>query len=314
MVVVKLVGGLASQLHKYAVGRALAELSGSELLLDISNYVGPKKRETQFNFELDKLQIKARLASEAEIARAKGLPNYIGFRIAEGIAGTFGTPRSESPEKLLRKLFGHTIYKADITKSSSANFFSGIDTGKDAYIYGEWGMGSALFDHLRGPLVREFTPRMLSAQATSIADEIAAITNSISLHVRRGDYVKNPSTASVHGTCPIHYYRSAIEHITKNIENPRFFVFSDDIAWSRESLAELLPADSVFVENLKNYEDFHLLGRCAHNITANSGFSALSAWANDNPDKIVITPRQWVTDEKINAMQLSQLPREWVFL
>lgn len=314
MIVVKPVGGLASQLHKYSVGRALAEQLGTELLLDISAYVGPRQRERVFKFELENLSIKARIATEHEIAKAKGLPNELAFRIAETIARLTNSQRSEFLEKNARRLFGHTLYKADITKSRTEDFFEKINPKKNAYIYGEWGMGSALFEGAREKLLEEFVPRNLSSPAIRTSEEIAGTETAVSLHVRRGDYVSDPKTAQFHGACPTTYYAQAISHILKDKPNSRFFVFSDDLQWTREALAPHLPEDTRYVENLKNYEDFHLLSRCHHNIISNSGFSALSAWANEHQDKVVISPRRWVNNEKINDMQISQLPKNWVYL
>jgi len=314
MIVVKLIGGLASQLHKYSVGRALAEQLGTELLLDISAYVGPRKRERIFKFELENLNIKSRIATAHEIAQAKGRPNELAFKLASSIARLTGTQRSEFLEKNARKLFGHTLYKADITKSRTENFFEKINPAKHAYIYGEWGMGSALFEKHREKLLEEFVPKTLSPQACHIAEEITESPTAVSLHVRRGDYVSTPETAQFHGACPNAYYVQAISHMLESMPESRFFVFSDDLQWCREALALYLPENTRYVENLKNYEDFHLLSKCHHNIISNSGFSALSAWANQNSEKIVTSPRRWFNDEKVNTMQISQLPKNWVYL
>ena len=113
-------------------------------------------------------------------------------------------------------------------------------------------------------------------------------TNSISLHVRRGDYL-----SAGHYTClgKTDYYNKAIHYIKENVSNPVFYVFSDDIEWCQNNLE--LPVDSVFVNwntGENSFRDMQLMSLCKHNIIANSSFSWWGAWLNGNPDKKVVAP------------------------
>ena len=125
--------------------------------------------------------------------------------------------------------------------------------------------------------------------------------NSISIHIRRWDYISNTVTNRVHGNCDLLYYEQAIKYIQEKIKNPVFFLFSDDIDWVKENLKIEYESHYIDFNNAdKNYEDMRLMSNCKHNIIANSSFSWRWAWLNQNKDKIVIAPQRWFNDHKRN--------------
>jgi hypothetical protein len=129
-----------------------------------------------------------------------------------------------------------------------------------------------------------------------------AITQStaISIHVRRGDYINNPKTFSVHGVCPPDYYYAAIERLLEHSPGARLFAFSDDPQWVSEVLQRRYP-ELVCVNQNKgseSYNDMRLMSMCHHHIIANSSFSWWGAWLNSKPNKIVIAPARWFTDKR----------------
>jgi hypothetical protein len=136
--------------------------------------------------------------------------------------------------------------------------------------------------------------------------------NSISLHIRRGDYVSNRAVAKKHGLCSLDYYYSAIELIRAKVPNPSLFVFSDDLDWARQNIKTSLPIS--FIANNKrdeSYKDMYFMTQCKHNITANSSFSWWGAWLNASPNKLVICPKRWFLDRS-NVSDL--IPPNWELL
>lgn len=135
--------------------------------------------------------------------------------------------------------------------------------------------------------------------------------NSISLHIRRWDYISNPIANNFHWTCNLDYYKKAVEIINSKINNPIFFIFSDDISWVKENLK--IEEQKYFIDwnNADtNYEDMRLMSLCKHNIIANSSFSWWWAWLNNNKDKIVIAPKKWFNDDKIDYSDI--IPNSWL--
>lgn len=110
-------------------------------------------------------------------------------------------------------------------------------------------------------------------------------TNSVSLHVRRGDYLVNASHV-----CSEDYYKNALAEIDKKTKIDHIYVVSDDIPWCRETFSD---KRIVFIENVPDYVDFYIQTLCSHNIIANSTFSRMATFLNENKNKIVIAPAIW---------------------
>jgi hypothetical protein len=109
--------------------------------------------------------------------------------------------------------------------------------------------------------------------------------NSVSLHVRRGDYLVNASYI-----CPESYYKKALESIDKDTHIEHIYIVSDDIPWCKETFKD---KRIIFIENVPDYYDLYIQALCKHNIIANSNFSRMATFMNENPDKIVIAPATW---------------------
>ena len=169
------------------------------------------------------------------------------------------------------------------------------------------------FNNIKDVIKKEFTLKNpLGNEAGASEKEMNNSLFPISLHIRRGDYVKNKIVREILGTLPLEYYKQAINFVTKNIKNPTFFIFSDDIEWAKENLKTSLPTVFVSKQGIKDYEELILMSKCKHNIIANSSFSWWGAWLNQNSDKIVIAPKQWFVDKTVDEANI--LPEGWVAL
>lgn len=134
--------------------------------------------------------------------------------------------------------------------------------------------------------------------------------NSVAVHVRRGDYVTNKLARDTLGVLPISYYKKSMILLARKINNPIFYIFSDDIEWVKKNF-DFESFNIKFIENSKAYEDLQCMSLCAHNIVANSSFSWWGAWLNNNPEKIVIAPQRWYESEQKNE-KLNRIPQNWI--
>lgn len=151
----------------------------------------------------------------------------------------------------------------------------------------------------------------LSGKDRVIAEQIISC-ESVSVHIRRSDYLPNTYTEQLLETCSLDYYLYSVEHIAHTLNRPHFFIFTDDKDWTRENFQ--LPYPITFVDHNgpdKNYEDMRLMSLCKHNIIANSTFSWWGAWLNNNPDKIVFAPKKWFT-EKAYSSSKDIIPDSWI--
>lgn len=123
----------------------------------------------------------------------------------------------------------------------------------------------------------------------------------VSVHVRRGDYIKHPMFAQLWNT---DYYERAMAQFP---EGTRFLFFSDDINYCR---TRWYGESYSYSAGRTEVEDLNLMASCHHNIIANSSFSWWAAYLNPNPNKKVIYPKAWHTD----GVQRVGFPKDWVAL
>ena len=190
----------------------------------------------------------------------------------------------------------------------------------------EYFQSEKYFKGIEETIKKEFTLKNPLTEYTQVVfDKIKNVPISVSLHIRRGDYVKDIKTNAYHGVCSLEYYQKAYEELTKKLNSSfEIFVFSDDIEWVKENL-KLLPvqvseiAESLsspvqmhFVSNpnIPDYEEIFLMSCCKHNIIANSSFSWWGAWLNPNKEKIIIAPEKWFANKKEDSRDI--VPQTWI--
>lgn len=123
-------------------------------------------------------------------------------------------------------------------------------------------------------------------------------TNSVAVHVRRGDYLIEPHK-SFHGNLNReNYYKPAMDRMRGFLQDPHFFIFTDDPEWVKENwYTDFSLGRWVVVEPGRESEDIYLMSKCKHAIIANSSFSWWGAWLGDYPGRTVIAPQKWFSDE-----------------
>lgn len=173
-----------------------------------------------------------------------------------------------------------------------------IYSPKKAYLQGYWQHISYLNlveKELRQTL--QFPPitenQNIIAQST-----IQNHPNTIAMHIRRGDYVGH---SALGGICDQEYYHNGIKYMLQRFENPLFVIFSNDIIWCKEEFKDL---NAIFIDwntGKDSFRDMQLMSLCNHNIIANSSFSWWAAWLNQNPSKIVVSPKKWINDPTLDT-------------
>jgi hypothetical protein len=285
---VKLLGGLGNQLFQYAAGRSLSMRKKTALYLDTSDYGKANSGISNRNYELGLFNIQASLACPEQIRR---------FTHPSVIRRNLNRVLPYHKRGHYKELFYH--YDPDFFSAAGSTLLEGY-----------W-QSQKYFKGIAGILRDEFrVTAPLSAETIDLIDRIKN-TNSASVHIRRGDYVKNPETFKFHGVCGVDYYAKALKMMAGKTPGIELFVFSDDMEWTRENIATELPVTYVSHNDSEHaYEDLYLMSHCKHNIIANSSFSWWGAWLNTNPGKIVIAPSKWFNKSDADTKDL--LPEEWL--
>lgn len=297
MIITQLRGGLGNQMFQYATGKSLALKTEQEHKLDIRELIRPstKGTDTPRSFALHACNITDQLAEDhdTDSMRYRGTSTF--WRYWRALRMKTGP-------------YGPSCYR-----ERNTHFDPGLFRVKgDAYLIGYW-QSYKYFEESAVFIRKAFTPdRPLSEASLSYCKKIGAV-NAVSVHVRRGDYVTNPTANSFHGTCDLRYYRDAVQAVGSRLKKPHYFIFSDDLEWAKKHLNFVQPA--TFVEYsvpVHEFEELHLMSRCHHNIIANSSFSWWGAWLNDHPSRVIVAPQRWFRDPRIDTKDL--IPCSWIRL
>lgn len=287
MKIVKILGGLGNQMFQYAMYLGLKEAFPEEdVKIDISCFKGYSNHN---GFELSKVfGVTPEVASFTDVmAVAYPYWNYRLWQVGSRILPKRKTMCVESHQGR----FDATV----------------LTVAGNRYFDGYW-QDERYFKHVADIVKRTFDVPFVDDRNKKAADVIAS-KNTVSIHVRRGDYINHPV---YRGICDKEYYRRAICKI-KEVGNPeQYCFFSNDIEWCRENLLDLIPGKQIVLvdwnKGQHSWQDMMLMRLCKYNIVSNSSFSWWGAWLNMHNDSIVIAPSRWnnIPDNEF------MLPESWI--
>jgi len=277
---IKLSGGLGNQMFQFATGYSIARKYNVELSLDLKRFT---RRQDHNGFELQKVF--------DVYTKVKFLDNPLRFRFIN---------------------FKEVLNKIDITyhnfNEPQFQYTDKIlDIPKHTKLNGYW-QSELYFKGYAREIKKIFSfSKQLNKKNSLIANKIIQ-NNSISIHVRRGDYLLQKNNN--HNVDLKKYYFKAIENTSKFYNKPRYFIFTDDPLWVTENFTLDYSFEVVDInDGAESFLDMYLMSLCKSNIIANSSFSWWGAWLNNNKDKIVYAPKNWFKDNKICTNDL--IPNSW---
>jgi hypothetical protein len=283
MKVIQFLGGLGNQMFQYAFYKALQKRLPN-VKADINGY---QNYNLHNGFELERI-----------------------FDIKLDKISPFKSDIFCNNKWIYRKI--RRVLNLKNTYTGEARLFSFdpsvFNNSKPVYYWGYW-QNFKYFEDIADEIRSDFRfTKPLSKRNQEVLEEIKR-TNSVSIHVRRGDYLKD---SLLGGLCGLDYYLQGINYIQSNITLPKFFIFSDDISWCKENFN--LPGSEIISWNKQSssYIDMQLMSSCKHNIIANSSFSWWGAWLNENQKKIIIYPTKWVNTDTPEVTMST--PDSWIGL
>ncbi len=283
MVIVEIIGGLGNQMFQYAFKMAYDAIHGGCALIDIGGFQSYKLRD----FQLFVFNIENCVATPGQVAFCRNDRRVLRYKF---------------PLKFWHETQGDIIYEKIenvyapelLNKTGNAYFCGCFQTDK-------------YFRHIRADVLRAFTLNTpLDSKNVDMLNRIRGCETPVSVHIRRGDYL---GLQHIFGSVDKEYYLRAMNFIAAHVSNPHFFVFSDDVAWCRENIGGNYDISFVDInDGATCFFDLELMRNCRHNIIANSSFSWWGAWLNENPDKIVIAPKNWFADGRPTDI----IPENWL--
>lgn len=274
--IVRLDGGLGNQMFQYAFARSLVHSYGGRIVFDESAYRNGKFHNSLVNFML--------------------APNLVFFS-EHSISILFSKIKAKVFRRL--KFFSQDNYERmvrwGIYAQCRTDYFNAAipPVRRVNYITGNW-LSHKFNGNIRDILVSDFKITRQPSESNAIMLNKILSSNSVCLHIRRGDYCSSQWSSKLL-VCDYNYYNRAIEYVKSMVKDPVFFVFSnnhEDIEWIRNNYT--FSAQLVYVD-LSNvdYEELRLMIACRHFILSNSTFSYWAQYLSSNPNKIVVSPKSW---------------------
>ncbi len=287
-------GGLGNQMFQYAFGRYLAFRNNTYLKIDSTLLESNGGAVTKRDFELQIFNIGFVYATPSEIKKFNGVPNAsfvdkISYR--------------------MRRMLG--IHKLVVQQGNSFKP-EYLNLKANTCIVGRW-QSYKYFEEVEHLIRNDF--EFKCSLPTDLEPLIEAIrtTNSISIHIRRTDYVSNSLYASRLGSLPIEYYIKAVKVINSLVNDIAYFIFSDDIEWCETNL-KFISGPTTYVDTTNypnsNEIDLHLMSLCKHHIISNSTFAWWGAWLGKFDAGVTVAPNKWAISPEYDAIDI--IPPNWM--
>jgi hypothetical protein len=280
--IVRFLGGLGNQMFQYAFYRALAQ-TFRDVKADVTGY---KNYPLHNGLELENI---------FDISLNKAAPFYVKL---------YDTANRDWYLRKMRRMLG--LKQAYKEEQKPFQFDAKIFSYAGPALYWGYWQNEDYFTSIEQQIRKAFRFKKPLDQRNTVLLTSIQKSSSVSIHIRRGDYLKDPILG---GLCTIDYYQAAIALIGSKVNNPDFFIFSDDMDWCRTNITTTYPTTFISGnEGANSYIDMQLMSNCKHNIIANSSFSWWAAWLNNNPGKMVIGPKKWINSDEPNQL----LPAAWI--
>ncbi|MGH2959355.1 MAG: alpha-1,2-fucosyltransferase [Solirubrobacterales bacterium] len=274
--------GLGNQLFQYAAGRRVADRTRTKLRFDISFFASEPNRE----YGLGDFSIRADLVD--------GEPKTQAFM-----------DEVETERAYAEQRYGATFVRQGLDTPTEELLAT---APRNSYLAGYWIAERYFAPEAAAAVRRELRPRRTDAIDAGSA-LIAAASQSVAVHVRRGDMVTDPGSAELFGSMPARYYERAARYIAERRPGCEFFVFSDDPEWCEQTL-DLPGPMQVMSGKTEPFEDLTLISRCDNVVVPNSSFSWWGAWLGENSDSLIVVPERPYRDERTTGV--SGYPERWI--
>lgn len=289
MKIVKLKGGLGNQMFQYSFALLLQSISSDEVKIDLSYFKGTRDDDVRIP-RIQKFSLSLEDASSEDIAQICHFSH------------------NGNPLSLKYKAVNYLEWKLNPKYYFETNRAYVDPEGIKKYVYfdGYW-QSYKYVDKIKEMLSSDFIPNYNISKKT--LEFINKISNeeSVFIGVRKGDYDSRPTH---YGSFSSTYYNRAISYISERIDNPVFYIYSNDVSWCKENI-DWKGHNVTYREKEDQVDDFEELmtmKSCKHAIIVNSTFNWWGAYMISNPNKIVCCPQKWFFDGK----PIDIIPDNWI--
>ncbi len=300
MIILRLRGGLGNQLFQIAAGLRLATSLKTPLKLDLSWF---RAYSLMHVYGMTPYHFEAEIASDWEIRRYStpwfplSLNTRLYYKYHDHIRKRFPTQTPYYLKRLVREQHFHFDSRI-------------LNIQHNCILDGFW-QSENYFADMKNSVHQNLSLKSPPSAENARLIEQVQKRDSVSVHVRRGDYISNPGINKIHGLCDLDYYQNAISRMNERVPSAHFYFFSDDPDWVEKNLSSKENSTVIRHNGLnQDYEDIRLMSSCKHNIICNSTFSWWGAWLNPYPQKLVLAPHRWFKTNQHNDSDI--IPKDWL--
>ena len=296
MIIVQLMGGLGNQLQQYALYRKFVRM-GREARLDLSWFTDKAVQEKSKNDKVTERKLELTLFDRLvfEVCTKEEKAELIG---PEGIPG-----------KLRRKFLPGTVHWF----KENQIYHPELLTFDNMYLSGYFACEKYYADILYDLREKIQFPESSNPLNRQLAQEMRECT-SVSMHIRRGDYLNEENKAMFGNICTDAYYDKAVEMIKAEEKDVHFYLFSDDVPYVKQKYRGEEYTIVDINHGRDSFYDMWLMSNCKHNICANSTFSFWGARLNGNEGKIMIRPTIHKNTQTFDKKEMEELWQGWRFI
>ena len=316
-------------MFQYAAARRLAYRHRTHLKLDVV----PLVQNAYRHYALNCFSIQQSLATDLDVFQVwplEGLRRIFSKIVGRRLSGLFF-------KKIIKDRSGYVVqryYRYDSTSEDVCSLMIGrilsqrffhfdpevLDAPDGVYMAGSF-ISEKYFADIKPIILKEFrfVGKVSDEDEEEKVTKMIRCSESVSIHIRRGDFTENPQNRVAYNIIGNDYYNACVNYLAKRLKSPKFFVFSDDMDWVKTNFK--IPYPTYYIENnyhsldhrighKMDFQDMRLMSECQHNIIANSSFSWWGAWLNQNPRRIVCAPKEFVRISNFDNKDI--VPDEWI--
>lgn len=274
MIIINLMGGMGNQMFQYAFGKNLSMMTGKKLYIDLYTL-----EYGQFGSDDVRNQYKNNPENFAGLGKGMRYRNYD--------LNLFNIEESFIDKKDIKNVVKITEFG-----NYDDNVFNKVRSyNTNIYLSGFW-QNINYFRNIENIIKKEFTLKNEISERTKILKDEILSRNSVLINIRRDDYLNT----SHHGVMGVDYVNKAKNIIESKVNDPYYYIFSDDIKWCEENLKF---DNSMIVDHSYKGDRFgeylELMKNCKHFIIPNSSFAWWAAWLSESENKIIIHPNKWLS-------------------
>ena len=302
MLIDQIAGGLGNQMQQYAVYCKLRDM-GKDVKLDLS----------WFDKSTQKIMLAPR---DFELSLFKN----VDFEECTDSERNYFLKRNvfqKATGKCLKKL-GIWQHENPKVFSESKMYHEELFSLEDKYITGYFAC-QKYYNDIMDELIEKYefpehSDEILHTRNMALVEKMENET-SVSVHVRRGDYLDPPNAAILGNIATEEYYKGAMDYFRVKDKSTHFYIFTSDHEYAREHFSDASQYTIVDWNTGKNsVQDLMLMSHCKGNICANSTFSFWGARLNKRPDKTVIRTYKMRNNQPVQPDIMHDYWKDWILM